>query len=152
MVLPGGRWYDFHTGEYVGDGEVIEVAAALETIPIFVRDGGVVPMLAEDRLQVPGPGERVPFEVRHFGEAPGRFRLYDDDGATFDYEPGRLPWTEMSAERGRGGRFRGKVIRAVPGLPFGCSTVVWKMMSAPTAVLGALTAVGVRACRRAARR
>ena len=59
-------------------------------------------MLAEDRLQAPGAGETAPLEVRHYGSAPGRYALYDDDGATFDFEGGELSWTELVVERGRG--------------------------------------------------
>ena len=92
VVLPAGRWYDFHTGEYVGSGEVITVRPGLERIPLFARDGAIIPMLAEERLHVPSAGERVALEVRHYGEAEGSFALYDDDGTTFGYEVVQENW------------------------------------------------------------
>ena len=41
VILPSGKWYDFYSGEYVGENEIIEVEAKLEEIPLFVRDGGI---------------------------------------------------------------------------------------------------------------
>ena len=40
VVLPKGKWYDFYTGEYAGDGEVITVTPGLDKIPVYVKDGG----------------------------------------------------------------------------------------------------------------
>lgn len=45
--LPEGDWYDFETGERHEGGRRIHVVAGLERMPIFVKDGGIVPMLAE---------------------------------------------------------------------------------------------------------
>lgn len=87
VVLPPGKWYDFYTGEFVGEHEVIRVTPGLEHIPLFVKDGGIIPMI-ESRNRMPKPGEVLSLEVRHYGTAPGSTMLYDDDGTTFDYEKG----------------------------------------------------------------
>lgn len=129
VVLPEGRWYDFYTGEYVGGGEVITVTPGLERIPLFVRDGGIIPMLAEDRLQVPSTGEGVALEVRHYGEREGSFELYDDDGVSFDYEDGDFSWTMLRVERDANGRLSGSVTRRTSG-PFSYGEITWRMMSA----------------------
>lgn len=86
VTLPAGKWYDFYTGEYAGEGEVINVAAQTDRIPLFVRDGAVIPMYAG--RPHPEPGKKLPLEIRHYGHAPGRFMLYDDDGTTFGYKKG----------------------------------------------------------------
>ncbi len=39
-------------------------------------------------LQAPKPGEKLPLELRHYGESEGSISLYDDDGETFNYEKG----------------------------------------------------------------
>ena len=72
VVLPGGRWYDFYTGELAGTGEVITVKPGRDRIPVFVRDGAIVPLLARDWLRVPAPGELADLELRHYGRDPGR--------------------------------------------------------------------------------
>jgi alpha-D-xyloside xylohydrolase len=41
-------------------------------------------------LHAPKAGEKVDIEIRHYGEKPGKYLLYDDDGETFDYEKDHL--------------------------------------------------------------
>ena len=131
VVLPDGRWYDFYTGEYVGDAEVITARPGLAKIPLYVRDGGVIPMLAEDRLRTPGAGERPSLEVRHYGEAEGSFSLYDDDGRTFAYETGGHSWTELRVERDPGGHLRGFATVPRDSANFSYGDISWRMMTAP---------------------
>ena len=38
-------------------------------------------------------------EIRHYGEKPGKYLLYDDDGETFDYEKGIIYWREIKVEK-----------------------------------------------------
>jgi hypothetical protein len=45
LYLPEGLWVDYWTGEARGGGEVIEVPAPLDTLPLFLRAGAIVPML-----------------------------------------------------------------------------------------------------------
>ncbi|HMB90606.1 MAG TPA: glycoside hydrolase family 31 protein, partial [Rhodothermales bacterium] len=48
VYLPAGTWYDYWTGErYVGP-QTIVVDAPLETMPLFVRSGALLPMLPSD--------------------------------------------------------------------------------------------------------
>ena len=67
--------------------------------------------------------------MRHYGTAPGRFALYDDDGGTFDFEDGEYSWTELVVERGRDGRMQGRATRPARGRPFGYSAITWRMMT-----------------------
>ena len=109
VALPAGKWFDFYTGALAGEGQVITVTPPLTRIPLFVKDGGIVPLMAE-REWAPGPGEHVPLEVRHYGEQPGAMLLYDDDGETFDYEKGARSWTRLTATRTRTGKWLGSVL------------------------------------------
>ncbi len=91
VVLPKGKWYDFYTGKLAGEGEVIIVTPGLSSIPVFVKDGGIIPMYAgNDGVD----GSAHPLEIRHYGEKSASYELYDDDGITFNYEKGdylRIP-------------------------------------------------------------
>ena len=129
VILPDGRWYDFYTGAYVGESEVITVTPGLERIPLFVREGGIIPLLAETRRQVPKPGEEVALEVRHYGEAEGRFMLYDDDGVSFAYERGDYSWTPLTVRREAQGRLQGMAERPAGGKPFSYGPIRWVMMT-----------------------
>lgn len=44
LYLPQGDWFDFWSGSAVQGGRWIEVPVALETIPVFVRAGAVLPL------------------------------------------------------------------------------------------------------------
>src|SRR4029079_9457589 len=76
VIVPKGRWYDFYTGEYAGDGEVLTITPGLDKIPVYVKDGAIIPMMPP-LLHAPGAGEKVDIEIRHYGEKPGRYLLYD---------------------------------------------------------------------------
>lgn len=85
VVLPEGKWYDFYTGELAGESEVITVNGDTKRIPVYVKDGGIVPLWpAEAKTD----GRKYPLEIRHYGSKPSTYELYDDDGETYDYEKG----------------------------------------------------------------
>jgi alpha-glucosidase/alpha-D-xyloside xylohydrolase len=88
VYLPRGLWYDFWTREQLdGVGEIVR-KVDLETIPVFVRAGAVIPM---------GPikqytDEKVdgPLHLWVHPGADGAFSLYEDDGKSFDFRKGEF--------------------------------------------------------------
>lgn len=129
VVLPKGDWFDFYTGKFAGNGETIEVAPGLDRIPVYVKDGGIIPMM-EPRLHAPAAGEKVDLEIRHYGNADGAYRLYDDDGETFDYENGAYSWRDIRVERQKNGKLKGSISKVKPGKPDTVGKVTWKFMTA----------------------
>jgi alpha-D-xyloside xylohydrolase len=129
VVLPRGKWYDFYSGKLAGDGGVIEIEPGLDRIPLYVRDGGIIPMIPPV-LHTPRKGERLPLEVRYYGEAPASYALYDDDGETFDYEKGGFSWYRLSTEKDKLGKWTGKVSLPKGQQDMGSyAKVTWKYMS-----------------------
>lgn len=52
IILPPGLWHDFWTGQsYQGGGEV-EVPVCLETIPLMVRAGAILPLAIKNSLEL----------------------------------------------------------------------------------------------------
>lgn len=87
VIFPPGKWYDFHSGEFVSDGGVLEIRRGeKDPLPLFAPDGAVVPLDKNGSI-----------EIRKFGTKPGKFMLYEDDGETFGYEHGGYHWTELKA-------------------------------------------------------
>ncbi|TZF83292.1 DUF5110 domain-containing protein [Pedobacter sp. BS3] len=127
VVLPKGKWYDFYTGAFAGDGEVITVTPGLDRIPVFVKDGGIIPMMPPV-LHAPKAGQKVDIEIRYYGEKPGVYRLYDDDGETFDYEKGQYNWREVKVRR-IGNAIQGSISPAVGGKPNTIGKVTWTLMT-----------------------
>jgi alpha-glucosidase/alpha-D-xyloside xylohydrolase len=84
VYLPGGTdWYNFWTSERLPGGQTIEVAAPIDTIPLFVRAGSILPLgsqigSAQQKQEIAA--------VRIYPGANGDFTLYQDDGSTYTYE------------------------------------------------------------------
>ena len=128
VVLPKVDWYDFYTGKYVGNGEKITVTPGLDRIPVYVKDGAILPFM-EARLHAPKAGEKVNLEIRHYGKADGSYRLYDDDGETFDYEKGAYSWRDITVTRDKKGKLKGAISKAEKGKPNSIANVTWKFMT-----------------------
>lgn len=126
VILPKGKWYDFYTGKYVGNGEVISVTPGLDKIPVYVKDGGVIPMMPA-MLHAPSKNEKVNLEVRYYGEKPGHYLLYDDDGETFDYEKGAYSFREINIVS-KNGILKGTLSAPEKGKPNTIGKVTFKKM------------------------
>jgi alpha-D-xyloside xylohydrolase len=85
VYLPSrASWYDFWTGASLKGGTTISAVAPLDTIPIYVRAGSIVPMGPELQWTSEKPAD--PLELRIYPGADGEFTLYEDDGVSYDYE------------------------------------------------------------------
>ncbi|MCR5137125.1 MAG: DUF4968 domain-containing protein [Oscillospiraceae bacterium] len=97
VYLPKGcKWYDWNDNfrEYEG-GRTVEVPVTLETIPLFIREGAVIPM-ADNQLMSMANDHMTDL---HLTLAPGgerRYTLYDDDGVSNDYKDGCFRKTGIS--------------------------------------------------------
>jgi len=128
VVLPQGKWYDFYSGKLVGDGEIIKVSAGLDHIPVFVKEGGIIPMMPPS-LHAPAAGQKFDLEIRCYGKSPGDYDLYDDDGETFDYEKGAYSWRKITLSSGKKGKLAGSISKVEKGKPDNIGTVTWKVMT-----------------------
>jgi alpha-D-xyloside xylohydrolase len=115
VYLPaaGAPWYNFWTGETSPAGQSVEAAAPVETLPLFVKPGSIIPM--GPFLQYSSEKPADPIELRVYRGADGKFTLYEDEGDTYDYEKGKyatipISWNEsqQTLEIGkRSGSFSG---------------------------------------------
>jgi alpha-D-xyloside xylohydrolase len=94
VYLPAGTdWYNFWTNERVKGGQTITVAAPIDTLPLFVRAGSILPM----GVPVESTNETQALsEVRVYPGADGNFDLYSDDGTTYAYERGEMQITHLA--------------------------------------------------------
>ncbi len=127
VLLPPGKWFDFYTGRLAGEGGSITATATLDQIPLFVRDGGIVPLMApaNNIRLVTAP---TPLEVRHYGTKEGSYALYDDDGETFDYERGVFSRQELRAVR-HNGKLTGRNLAPEGPWKTRFSEVTWRFMT-----------------------
>ena len=107
VILPKGKWYDFYTGKLAGEGEVITVKPTDSNIPVYVKDGGIIPLWP---AMAKFTDQKYPLEVRHYGTKPGTYFLYDDDGSSYDYEKGAFTRIDLNVTVDKKGRKKGKAI------------------------------------------
>lgn len=100
VYLPAGAdWYDWRDGRLHRGGRAIRAAAARESMPVFVRAGGIVPTGPEVQHSAEQPGG--PLVLHVFTGADGRFTLHEDDGTSRAHEQGRraevpITWDERA--------------------------------------------------------
>ncbi len=99
VYLPAGAdWYNYWTNERLKGGQTITAEAPIDTIPVFVRAGSIVPLGApvESTHQ-----KQAIAKVRVYPGASSSFTLFNDDGMTYAYEKGagavtKLHWDEAT--------------------------------------------------------
>jgi alpha-glucosidase (family GH31 glycosyl hydrolase) len=82
--LPPGSWIDFFTGERHAGGRSFRAHYAVDRIPVFVREGAIVPMQVPAAYSDAKPLD--PLVINVYGAGQGRFELYEDDGHSLAYE------------------------------------------------------------------
>ena len=80
-------WYDLYTGEYVNGGQTLVVDAPYERMPVFVREGSIVPFGPEMEWCDEKPAELINLYV--YEGADAAFQLYEDEGTNYNYEKGK---------------------------------------------------------------
>ena len=86
VYLPQGAWWNFWTGKQVAGGQAHTVAVDLETMPIFVRAGAILPTGPVRQHAMEQSSE--PIRLTVYPGANGQSVFYDDDGVSFAYERG----------------------------------------------------------------
>ena len=87
MYLPDGEWIDFNDKKtvYLG-GQQIAYRAPLNTIPIFVRKGSIVPMMPVMQYIHENPTYPLLIHIfPNYEDEQATFTLYEDDGESLDY-------------------------------------------------------------------
>jgi alpha-glucosidase/alpha-D-xyloside xylohydrolase len=129
VYLPRGLWYDFWTKERIEGGREIARKVDLETMPLYVRAGAVVPMGPVKQYTAEKVEEPLTIAI-HPG-ADGLFALYEDDGATFDFEKGEFMRVQLAwSDRQR--RLRMSLAKGSKMLPPAKRTIVVEIVGEKT--------------------
>jgi len=87
VYLPGSApWCDFWTGQTEPGGGTIKAPAPIETIPLYVKAGSIVPLGPFLQYATEKPAD--PIELRIYPGADGDFTLYEDENDTYHCEQG----------------------------------------------------------------
>jgi len=107
VLLPPVRWYNYWTGQQIekhetvpdktlGDLDPVEEHPSVEDLPIFVREGSILPVqpLTESTSEVP----QGPLTLRVYPGSNCHGSLYQDDGTTTSYRQSDFLRMEFSCE------------------------------------------------------
>ena len=97
VYLPAGsKWYDWGNNYacYEG-GQTIEIPVEISTIPLFLREGAIVPM-ASNQLMSMANDHMTSLHLTVVPGADSSYTLYDDDGVTNDFKAGVCRKTEIT--------------------------------------------------------
>ena len=106
VYLPAGcDWYNYWTKERWHGGQTIVVDAPIDTLPLFVKAGSIIP-LGSEVLSAQQP--QAISSVQVYPGADGTFTLFQDDGKTYDYEKSggkltNLTWDDRAHQLKQGG-------------------------------------------------
>ncbi len=79
-------WYDFYTGKYIKGGQRIDVAAPFEHMPLFVKEGSIIPIGPAIQYTDEKPADPIILYV--YTGRDCAFTLYEDEGINYNYEKG----------------------------------------------------------------
>jgi alpha-glucosidase (family GH31 glycosyl hydrolase) len=111
VALPEGTWWDFWSAQRIEGGQDVTVQAGLDSMPLLVRAGAIVPTGPVRQYADEPNAEPVTLTV--YPGANGSFAFYDDDGISFAYEHGdfeeiAMKWDDaaktLALRRSRGTR------------------------------------------------
>ena len=94
VYLPRGAWFDFWTGERHEGGREITRKVDLDTMPLYVRAGAILPL--GPVKQYTGEPSDQPLAITVYPGAAGTFLLYEDDGISFNHRKGEWMGVQMS--------------------------------------------------------
>ena len=101
VYLPAGQdWCDFYTGKYFAGGQTIKADAPYERMPLFVKDGTILPLGQDMQYTSQHPADTVVLMIYPGKDA--HFSLYEDDGVSYDYEKGKYSVIPMKYEAATG--------------------------------------------------
>lgn len=92
VVIPAGTWYDFWSDEPVEGPCIISCETPLDSVPLFVRAGAVLPMGPVQ--QFVGEKPDAPLELHLFPGTAVSW-LYEDDGESLAYQQGAFRLTRF---------------------------------------------------------
>jgi alpha-D-xyloside xylohydrolase len=87
VYLPKGTgWYDLYSGNYFNGGQMTRAAAPYEKMPLFVKEGSIIPFGPE--LQYTSEKQADTIHLFVYAGRNGSFTLYEDEGTNYNYEKG----------------------------------------------------------------
>lgn len=89
VYFPGNDgWYDLYSGKHVDGGQKATVDAPYERMPLFVREGSILP--AGPEIEYTNQKPDAPIDIYVYTGKDGSFELYEDESTNYNYENGKF--------------------------------------------------------------
>lgn len=82
-----GGWYNLYTGQYIAGGQKLNVEAPYERMPLYVREGSILP--AGPEIEYTGQKPGAPIDIYVYTGKDAGFELYEDESTNYNYEEGK---------------------------------------------------------------
>jgi len=100
VYLPAGSWYDYWTNKRYKGATMITVDAPLDTVPMFVRGGAIIPVGPSLNYVGEKPSDPITFNIYPDDAGAASAKLYEDDGLSPSYKTGAFRRTGLTARCG----------------------------------------------------
>lgn len=95
VYLPKGTWFNYWTNEKYEGQKYHHVVAPLDTIPIFVKGGSIIPMQPEMKYTGEKPVDVITLDIFPYGDS--KYDLYEDDNLSSAYKTGDFATTIITS-------------------------------------------------------
>jgi alpha-glucosidase len=102
VYLPKGTWCDYWTNKKYEGGTMISADAPLETVPMFVRAGAIIPLGPEMNYVSEKPFDPITFAIYPDEKGSASATLYEDDGLSPAYKRDVFRRTTVNAGKREG--------------------------------------------------
>ncbi len=96
MYIPRGNWYNYWTREYVKGGNEQWVDADLDTLPLFIKEGSIIPKYPVQQYVGEKKIEELKLEVYYKLGDKEISKVYEDAQDGYDYAKGRYSLRSFS--------------------------------------------------------
>ena len=102
VYLPKGTWYDYWTNKKYKGETMVRASAPLETVPLFVRGGAIIPSGPDMLFVGQKKSDPLTFAVYPDESGSAAATLYEDDGLSPAYKQGAFRRITIKAKRTAG--------------------------------------------------
>jgi len=88
MYVPRGKWYNLWTDDVVEGGKEMWVDADIDTIPVFIKEGAVIPKYPVQQYVGEKEFDEITLDI-YYKKGKEKSQLFDDAHDGLDYKKGR---------------------------------------------------------------
>ncbi len=134
VYLPtGDGWYNMHSGRYYTGGQTVKADAPYTDIPVFLKEGAILPCGPELQYTEEKPADPIRLFVCTGKDAS--FTLYEDENVNYNYEKGIFSTIQLTYREEDGVLTIGKREGIFPGmLKSRTFEIVWIAKHKPAAL------------------